>query len=162
MVPAGSSRGKAKEVVGYDRLQRELHDAGIEVRAASAKGLIEEAPETYKSVEEVGRRGRRAGLAAKVARLRARLPSSKADPLYQKDGRARHATLPVQELARGTGTRHCEDLSEVHPSDASVVLPRQASSLRGCAKLLKSGAPDRIRTCDLCLRRAGDVITAIA
>jgi hypothetical protein len=29
------------------------------------------------------------------------------------------------------------------------------------AKSLKSGAPDKIRTCDLCLRRVGDAITAI-
>jgi len=64
------SRRKAKEVVAYDRLRRELHDAGIEVRAGSAKGLIEEAPEAYKAVEDVVGVVAETGLAAKVARLR--------------------------------------------------------------------------------------------
>jgi tRNA-splicing ligase RtcB len=64
------SRRKAKEVVAYDRLRRELHDAGIEVRAGSAKGLIEEAPEAYKAVEDVVDVVAETGLAAKVARLR--------------------------------------------------------------------------------------------
>jgi tRNA-splicing ligase RtcB (3'-phosphate/5'-hydroxy nucleic acid ligase) len=64
------SRRKAKELVSYDRLRRELHDAGIEVRAASAKGLIEEAPQAYKEVEQVVDVVADTGIAAKVARLR--------------------------------------------------------------------------------------------
>src|SRR5258706_592735 len=47
------SRHKAKQTIDYNRLRQELHDLGIEVRAASAKGLIEEAPAAYKDVEQV-------------------------------------------------------------------------------------------------------------
>jgi tRNA-splicing ligase RtcB len=64
------SRRKAKETVVYDRLRRALHDAGIEVRAASAKGLIEEAPEAYKAVDQVVDVMAKTGIAVKVARLR--------------------------------------------------------------------------------------------
>ena len=64
------SRRKAKETVVYDRLCRALHDAGIEVRAASAKGLIEEAPEAYKAVDQVVDVMAETGIAVKVARLR--------------------------------------------------------------------------------------------
>jgi tRNA-splicing ligase RtcB (3'-phosphate/5'-hydroxy nucleic acid ligase) len=64
------SRRKAKETVGYDRLRRELHEAGIEVRAGSAKGLIEEAPEAYKAVDQVVDVMAEAGITTKVARLR--------------------------------------------------------------------------------------------
>ena len=64
------SRRKAKEMVVYDRLRRALYDAGIEVRAASVKGLIEEAPEAYKSVDQVVDVMADTGIAVKVARLR--------------------------------------------------------------------------------------------
>jgi tRNA-splicing ligase RtcB (3'-phosphate/5'-hydroxy nucleic acid ligase) len=64
------SRRKAKETISYDRLLRALRDAGIEVRAGSPKGLIEEAPEAYKSVDEVVDVMAEIGIAAKVARLR--------------------------------------------------------------------------------------------
>jgi tRNA-splicing ligase RtcB (3'-phosphate/5'-hydroxy nucleic acid ligase) len=64
------SRRKAKETVDYNELRRALHDAGIEVRAGSAKGLIEEAPEAYKAVDQVVDVMAETGIAAKVARLR--------------------------------------------------------------------------------------------
>lgn len=64
------SRHKAKDLVDYQALRRALHDAGIEVRAASAKGLVEEAPQAYKAVDEVVDVVAETGIAAKVARLR--------------------------------------------------------------------------------------------
>jgi tRNA-splicing ligase RtcB len=64
------SRRKAKQTVEYNRLRRELHEAGIEVRAGSAKGLIEEAPEAYKAVDEVVDVMAETGITVKVARLR--------------------------------------------------------------------------------------------
>jgi tRNA-splicing ligase RtcB (3'-phosphate/5'-hydroxy nucleic acid ligase) len=64
------SRRKAKERVQYDHLRHALQEAGIEVRAGSAKGLIEEAPEAYKDVEQVVDVVAETGIAAKVARLR--------------------------------------------------------------------------------------------
>jgi tRNA-splicing ligase RtcB len=64
------SRRKAKDTIAYERLRRELDGAGIEVRAASAKGLIEEAPQAYKPVEQVVDVMAETGIAAKVARLR--------------------------------------------------------------------------------------------
>jgi tRNA-splicing ligase RtcB (3'-phosphate/5'-hydroxy nucleic acid ligase) len=64
------SRRKAKERVQYDRLRHTLQEAGIEVRAGSAKGLIEEAPEAYKDVEQVVDVMAETGIAVKVARLR--------------------------------------------------------------------------------------------
>jgi tRNA-splicing ligase RtcB (3'-phosphate/5'-hydroxy nucleic acid ligase) len=63
------SRHKAKQTIDYNRLRQQLHDKGIEVRAASAKGLIEEAPAAYKDVEEVVDVMAEIGVAAKVARL---------------------------------------------------------------------------------------------
>src|SRR2546423_865525 len=52
------------------RSRRRLEDQGIAVRATSARGLAEEAPEAYKDVERVVAIVERAGLAARVARLR--------------------------------------------------------------------------------------------
>jgi tRNA-splicing ligase RtcB len=63
------SRQKAKRTIDYNRLRQELHDMGIEVRAASAKGLIEEAPAAYKDVEEVVNVMAKVGITVKVARL---------------------------------------------------------------------------------------------
>ena len=51
-------------------LRRQLEANGIVVRALSARGLAEEAPEAYKDVERVVDVVERAGLAARVARLR--------------------------------------------------------------------------------------------
>ncbi len=63
------SRQKAKQTIDYNRLRRELHEMGIEVRAASAKGLLEEAPAAYKDVEQVVDVMAEIGVTAKVARL---------------------------------------------------------------------------------------------
>jgi tRNA-splicing ligase RtcB (3'-phosphate/5'-hydroxy nucleic acid ligase) len=63
------SRTAVRKQVEGASLRRRLEDAGIAVRAASARGLAEEAPEAYKDVERVVRVVERAGLAARVARL---------------------------------------------------------------------------------------------
>jgi tRNA-splicing ligase RtcB len=63
------SRHKAKRTIDYNRLRQDLHEMGIEVRAASAKGLLEEAPEAYKDVEQVVDVMAETEVAAKVARL---------------------------------------------------------------------------------------------
>jgi tRNA-splicing ligase RtcB (3'-phosphate/5'-hydroxy nucleic acid ligase) len=57
-----------KQVQGAD-LRRELEARGIAVRAASARGLAEEAPLAYKDVDAVVRVVEAAGLAGRVARL---------------------------------------------------------------------------------------------
>ena len=64
------SRRKAKQSLDYQRLRRELQAAGIEVRAGSARGLLEEAPQAYKDVDEVVNVVAMAGIALKIARLR--------------------------------------------------------------------------------------------
>jgi tRNA-splicing ligase RtcB len=51
-------------------LRRRLESDGIVVRSASSRGLAEEAPEAYKDVDRVVEVVERAGLAARVARLR--------------------------------------------------------------------------------------------
>jgi tRNA-splicing ligase RtcB (3'-phosphate/5'-hydroxy nucleic acid ligase) len=64
------SRTAAKKQVEGGTLRRELEAQGIVVRAASSRGLAEEAPLAYKDVESVVRVVERAGLAGRVARLR--------------------------------------------------------------------------------------------
>jgi tRNA-splicing ligase RtcB len=64
------SRTAAKKQVQGADLRRELEAQGIVVRAASSKGLAEEAPLAYKDVDSVVRVVERAGLARRVARLR--------------------------------------------------------------------------------------------
>jgi tRNA-splicing ligase RtcB (3'-phosphate/5'-hydroxy nucleic acid ligase) len=64
------SRTRARKQVQGADLRRELEAAGITVRCPSNKGLAEEAPFAYKDVEKVVEVVERAGLAARVARLR--------------------------------------------------------------------------------------------
>src|SRR6185312_11586354 len=64
------SRPAAKKRVQGAQLRRELEAQGITVRAASSKGLAEEAPLAYKDVDAVVRVVEDAGLASRVARLR--------------------------------------------------------------------------------------------
>ena len=63
------SRHKAKQTIDYNRLRQDLNDMGIVVRAASAKGLLEEAPAAYKDVEQVVDVMAATGVTATVARL---------------------------------------------------------------------------------------------
>jgi tRNA-splicing ligase RtcB len=64
------SRTAVRKAVDGGSLRRRLEADGIVVRAASARGLAEEAPEAYKDVDRVVQVVERAGLAARVARLR--------------------------------------------------------------------------------------------
>ncbi len=64
------SRQAALRRVRGETVRRELEDGGIAVRAASVRGLAEEAPLAYKDVDEVVMTCERAGLARRVARLR--------------------------------------------------------------------------------------------
>jgi tRNA-splicing ligase RtcB (3'-phosphate/5'-hydroxy nucleic acid ligase) len=64
------SRHAAMKQVKGNALRAQLEREGIAVRAASARGLAEEAPFAYKDVDEVVATCERAGLARRVARLR--------------------------------------------------------------------------------------------
>lgn len=64
------SRAAATRRVSVAGLMKELEKAGVIVRAASRKGLVEEAPEAYKDVKEVVNVVEQAGLARKVAKMR--------------------------------------------------------------------------------------------
>lgn len=63
------SRTKARGRLTGDQVTRKLESLGIEVWAESRKGLVEEAPEVYKDIDEVVSVCRRAGLGKVVARL---------------------------------------------------------------------------------------------
>lgn len=64
------SRHAAKRAVSGTELRQQLESQGIVVRCFSDKGLAEEAPIAYKDVEEVVDVVEKAGLSAKVAKLR--------------------------------------------------------------------------------------------
>jgi tRNA-splicing ligase RtcB len=63
------SRTKARKRVRGSELRRELAERGIVVRAASMRGLAEEAGFAYKSVDDVAEATELAGLSRRVARL---------------------------------------------------------------------------------------------
>jgi len=64
------SRHAARRRIGGRRLRADLEAHGIAVRPQSWRGLAEEAPFSYKDVDEVTEVCERAGLATRVARLR--------------------------------------------------------------------------------------------
>ena len=63
------SRHAARKRFRGEALVRELRARGVEVRAASMRGVAEEAPQAYKDVDEVVHAAELAGLAKPVARL---------------------------------------------------------------------------------------------
>ncbi len=63
------SRHAARRRTSARALRRELASQGVEIRAGSARGLVEEAPFAYKDVDAVVETVERAGLARRVARL---------------------------------------------------------------------------------------------
>ena len=63
------SRTAARQATSGRVLRRQLAAAGIEIRAGSNRGLAEEAPSSYKDVDEVVEIVERAGLARRVVRL---------------------------------------------------------------------------------------------
>ncbi len=64
------SRHQAKKTVRGGQLRRDLEAQGIAVRAHSDRGLAEEAPISYKDVDEVVRVCDEAGLAKRVVKLK--------------------------------------------------------------------------------------------
>lgn len=64
------SRSRAKKEVNIDELRARMKKLGIFTAGGSAKGLVEEAPEAYKDIDSVIDVVARAGIAAKVARLK--------------------------------------------------------------------------------------------
>lgn len=64
------SRTEAKRKINAGELRSRLERLGIIAEAASAKGLVEEAPEAYKDVDAVVEVVAQAGIAGKVARLK--------------------------------------------------------------------------------------------
>jgi tRNA-splicing ligase RtcB len=64
------SRSKAKKTIWGEDLLKKLQGEGITIQAGSMKGLAEEAPAAYKDVDAVVETVTRAGIAAKVARLK--------------------------------------------------------------------------------------------
>jgi tRNA-splicing ligase RtcB len=63
------SRTRARKLVDGGELQRRMAERGIVVRAASLRGLAEEAGLAYKSVDAVALATEEAGLSRRVARL---------------------------------------------------------------------------------------------
>lgn len=63
------SRTQAKRELTAEGVKKELNDRDIIVESTSSKGLVEEAPEVYKDIDEVVRASCEAGLGKIVARL---------------------------------------------------------------------------------------------
>jgi len=64
-----SSRSAALRNIKGEDLKKELADKGIDVEAGSWKGLVEEAPEVYKDIDEVARVSDSVGIGKLVVRL---------------------------------------------------------------------------------------------
>lgn len=65
-----SSRSAALRNIRGEDLKKELADKGIDVEAGSWKGLVEEAPEVYKDIDEVARVSDKLGIGKLVVRLK--------------------------------------------------------------------------------------------
>ncbi len=65
-----ASRSQAKRELRAEDIKRELNDKGIIIKAGSWKGIVEEAPQVYKDIEEVARVSDELGIGRKVARLK--------------------------------------------------------------------------------------------
>ena len=63
------SRSKALHSITAEKIEEQLKEKGIELRAANAHTVIEEAPETYKDVDSVIEACDTVGVSKKVARL---------------------------------------------------------------------------------------------
>lgn len=64
------SRSKAKKTIDYNKMRKALEEYGVVIRAGSAKGLLEEAPQAYKDIDEVIRVVHEAGISKTVAKLK--------------------------------------------------------------------------------------------
>jgi tRNA-splicing ligase RtcB len=63
------SRTEAREQLTFDEAKKRMESEGIYVRSGSHKGLVEEAPSSYKDVSEVVRVSHELGIGKKVARM---------------------------------------------------------------------------------------------
>lgn len=63
------SRTKARKEMTAEHVKKELEERGIIVEAGSYRGLVEEAPESYKDIDEVVRVSHEAGIGNLVARV---------------------------------------------------------------------------------------------
>ena len=63
------SRKKAMETLNIEQIRRKMADKGIYLRSGSDAGVLEEAPDAYKDVNEIIEVVCNAGLTAKVAKL---------------------------------------------------------------------------------------------
>ncbi len=64
------SRTFAKNNLSLDKIKKDLKDKGIEIKSGSMKGILEEAPEAYKDVNEVVRVSNEVGIGNLVAKTR--------------------------------------------------------------------------------------------
>ncbi|MCR4284763.1 MAG: RtcB family protein [archaeon] len=64
------SRTKARSDMTYEEAKKRMEKRGIFVESGGKKGMIEEAPESYKDIEEVVKVSHDAGIGKKVARLK--------------------------------------------------------------------------------------------
>jgi tRNA-splicing ligase RtcB (3'-phosphate/5'-hydroxy nucleic acid ligase) len=64
------SRTRAKKELSPERVRGELERRGVRIKAGSEKGMVEEAPEAYKDVDEVVRVSDELGIGRVVARLK--------------------------------------------------------------------------------------------
>jgi len=64
------SRTKARNTIKAEDVKKQLEKKGIEIEAGSYKGIVEEAPEVYKDIDEVVNVSNKAGIGNLVAKLR--------------------------------------------------------------------------------------------
>ena len=64
------SRKQAKRTIRGTEIKEELEGRGIVIEAGSMPGLAEEAPQSYKDIDEVVEVVHQTGIAKKVARLK--------------------------------------------------------------------------------------------
>ena len=63
------SRTSARKNITSDEIKKQLEKKGIEIEAGSYKGIVEEAPEVYKDIDEVVRVSNETGIGKLVAKL---------------------------------------------------------------------------------------------
>jgi len=64
------SRTGAKQTLSPEKIRKELEDYGVYIKAGSIKGIVEEAPEAYKDVNEVVKVSDELGIGKLVVRLK--------------------------------------------------------------------------------------------
>jgi len=63
------SRTQAKRELSAEKIKKDLNEKGIELVSGSYKGIVEEAPEVYKDIDEVVRVSHETGIGKLVARV---------------------------------------------------------------------------------------------